>query len=170
MRALGTHSLFWSHAACFPALRGLSSGSLALVADSVHMLSDLVCVVTPPSLRLCVAPLIDRAQIALLIGLYAIRASRQGRTDEATFGGWCTHLADARGTSADAAAGGSRFEVVASHMNACFLVALCFSIIIESIGRFISPNGAACGPACAVSDSRRHRGRRGSRNRDSHRR
>jgi len=44
---------------------GLTTGSLALIADSVHMLSDL---------------------IALLVGFYSLKVARRSRTDSHTFG------------------------------------------------------------------------------------
>ncbi|CAF0892241.1 unnamed protein product [Brachionus calyciflorus] len=73
--------------------------SNALVADSFHMLSDI---------------------ISLIIGLTALRFSKKESSERNTFG-W------------------ARAEVLGSLINAVFLLALCFTILIDSITRFLDP-------------------------------
>ncbi|XP_078586582.1 proton-coupled zinc antiporter SLC30A1-like [Branchiostoma floridae x Branchiostoma japonicum] len=75
---------------------GYVTNSMALVADSFHMLSDVV---------------------SLIVGLGAVRISRV-KTSKNTFG-W------------------ARAEVLGALVNAVFLAALCFSILVESIQRLI---------------------------------
>ncbi|CAH1257024.1 proton-coupled zinc antiporter SLC30A1-like [Branchiostoma lanceolatum] len=75
---------------------GYLTNSMALVADSFHMLSDVV---------------------SLVVGLGAVRISRV-KTSKNTFG-W------------------ARAEVLGALVNAVFLAALCFSILVESIQRLI---------------------------------
>ncbi|EDV28852.1 uncharacterized protein TRIADDRAFT_20152 [Trichoplax adhaerens] len=77
---------------------GYITKSMALVADSFHMLSDVV---------------------ALFVGLFAVRISKR-RSDKNTFG-W------------------ARAEVLGALVNAVFLLALCFSILVESLKRIIEP-------------------------------
>jgi zinc transporter 1 len=72
--------------------------SNALIADSFHMLSDV---------------------IALVIGLVAVRMSK--RSSSRNTYGWV------------------RAEILGSLVNAVFLLALCFSIIVEAINRFVNP-------------------------------
>ena len=73
---------------------GYVTNSMALVADSFHMLSDVV---------------------SLLVGYIALRYSRVGQqTGRYTFG-W------------------ARAEVLGALVNAVFLVALCFSILVEAL-------------------------------------
>lgn len=77
---------------------GYSTNSMALVADSFHMLSDVM---------------------SLIIGFVALRYSKRSqRTDRNTFG-W------------------QRAEVLGALVNAVFLIALCFSILVESLKRLI---------------------------------
>ncbi|KAK3753497.1 hypothetical protein QZH41_017997 [Actinostola sp. cb2023] len=77
---------------------GYMTNSMALVADSFHMLSDVM---------------------SLIIGLIALRYSKRSqRTDRNTFG-W------------------QRAEVLGALVNAVFLIALCFSILVESLKRLI---------------------------------
>lgn len=77
---------------------GYITGSVALIADSFHMLSDV---------------------ISLIVGLFALRYSKKsGQTDRNTFG-W------------------QRAEVLGALINAVFLVALCFTILIEALKRLI---------------------------------
>ena len=76
---------------------GLLFGSLALLADSFHMLSDI---------------------IALSIGFYAMNLSKKSRTSHASFG-W------------------ERAEVIGALVNGSFLLAMCFSITLEAVHRFI---------------------------------
>ncbi|KAM9317462.1 proton-coupled zinc antiporter SLC30A1 [Gastrophryne carolinensis] len=76
------------------------TGSLAMLSDSFHMLSDV---------------------IALLVGLVAVRfAQKTHSTDKNTFG-WI------------------RAGVMGALVNAVFLTALCFTIILEAIERFTEP-------------------------------
>ena len=71
---------------------------MALVADSFHMLSDI---------------------LSLIIGFFALRYSkRKQRTERNTFG-W------------------QRAEVLGALVNAVFLIALCFSILVESLKRIV---------------------------------
>lgn len=79
---------------------GYATNSMALVADSFHMLSDVV---------------------SLVIGFLALRYSKRSqRTERNTFG-W------------------QRAEVLGALVNAVFLIALCFSILVESMKRLVSP-------------------------------
>ncbi|TSN67101.1 Zinc transporter 1 [Bagarius yarrelli] len=76
------------------------TGSLAMLSDSFHMLSDV---------------------IALLVGLVAVRlAARTASTNSNTFG-WI------------------RAEVIGALVNAVFLTALCFTILLEAIERYMEP-------------------------------
>ena len=77
---------------------GYIGNSMALVADSFHMLSDV---------------------ISLIIGLLAVRMASK-RSSKNTFG-WV------------------RAEVLGALVNSVFLLALCFSIFIESVKRIIEP-------------------------------
>ena len=77
---------------------GYITGSVALIADSFHMLSDV---------------------ISLIVGYFALRYSKKaGQTDRNTFG-W------------------QRAEVLGALINAVFLVALCFTILIEALKRLV---------------------------------
>ena len=78
---------------------GYLTKSNALVADSFHMLSDI---------------------ISLIIGLTALRFSKKESSEKNTFG-W------------------ARAEVLGSLINAVFLLALCFTIVVDSISRFLKP-------------------------------
>ncbi|XP_053315802.1 proton-coupled zinc antiporter SLC30A1 [Spea bombifrons] len=76
------------------------TGSLAMLSDSFHMLSDV---------------------IALIVGLIAVRfAQKTHSTDKNTFG-WI------------------RAGVMGALVNAIFLTALCFTIVLEAIERFTEP-------------------------------
>lgn len=75
---------------------GYLTNSLALVADSFHMLSDVV---------------------ALVVGFASVRISKW-RTQKNTFG-W------------------ARAEVLGALVNSVFLIALCFSILVESLKRLV---------------------------------
>lgn len=77
---------------------GYITNSMALVADSFHMLSDVV---------------------ALVIAYISVRMSPK-RWSKNTFG-W------------------ARAEVLGALVNAVFLIALCFSILVESVKRFCKP-------------------------------
>ena len=79
---------------------GYVTNSMALVADSFHMLSDVA---------------------SLIVGFLALRYSSMGkRTHKYTFGY-------------------VRSEVLGALVNAVFLVALCFSIFVESMKRMVIP-------------------------------
>lgn len=79
---------------------GYATNSMALVADSFHMLSDVM---------------------SLVIGFFALRYSKRSqRTERNTFG-W------------------QRAEVLGALVNAVFLIALCFSILVESLKRLVEP-------------------------------
>mgnify|MGYP001794562538 CR=1 FL=1 len=79
---------------------GYSTNSMALVADSFHMLSDVM---------------------SLVVGFLALRYSKKSqRTERNTFG-W------------------QRAEVLGALVNAVFLIALCFSILVESMKRLVTP-------------------------------
>ena len=79
---------------------GYSVGSLALIADSFHMLNDI---------------------ISLIIALWAVRVKNNKPADGRYTYGW------------------QRAEILGALINAVFLLALCFTIIIEAIQRFVSP-------------------------------
>ncbi|KAI0080108.1 cation efflux protein [Panus rudis PR-1116 ss-1] len=76
---------------------GYAVGSLALVADSFHMLNDV---------------------LSLIVALYAIKLTNQTHIDSRYSYGW------------------HRAEILAALVNGVFLLALCFSIFLESIERF----------------------------------
>ncbi|KAM6498180.1 Cation efflux protein [Amanita muscaria] len=78
---------------------GYAVGSLALVADSFHMLNDVM---------------------SLVVALYAIKLSASAADSRYSYG-W------------------HRAEILAALINGVFLLALCFSIFLEAIGRFFSP-------------------------------
>ena len=82
---------------------GLISDSLALVTDSLHMLSDIV---------------------ALIVGFYAVRVTRQKHTQEFTYGWY-------------------RMEAVGALVNAIFLMALCFSLVVNALERLADPYASA---------------------------
>ena len=77
---------------------GYVTNSMALVADSFHMLSDIA---------------------ALVIAFLSVRMAPKS-WDKNTYG-W------------------ARAEVLGAMVNAVFLVALCFSITVESLKRFYEP-------------------------------
>lgn len=78
---------------------GYMSNSNALIADSFHMLSDI---------------------ISLTVGLTALRFSKKESSLRNTFG-W------------------ARAEVLGSMVNAVFFLALCLTIVTNSISRFLKP-------------------------------
>jgi zinc transporter 1 len=61
--------------------------------------------------------------LSLLVALHAIRLSTRASDDRFTFG-W------------------RRAEIVAALVNGVFLLALCLSIALEAIGRFVQRPGA----------------------------
>lgn len=77
---------------------GYAVKSLALVADSFHMLNDV---------------------LSLIVALYAIRLATSPSTAENSYG-W------------------QRAEILGALINGVFLVALCFSIFLEAIERFVN--------------------------------
>ncbi|CCH43404.1 Cobalt uptake protein COT1 [Wickerhamomyces ciferrii] len=80
---------------------GYAVHSLALIADSFHMLNDI---------------------FSLIVALWAVRVSTQKSADAKYTYGW------------------KRAEILGALINAVFLLALCFSILIEAIQRLISPS------------------------------
>ncbi|QLG73567.1 hypothetical protein HG535_0F00770 [Zygotorulaspora mrakii] len=79
---------------------GYMSHSLALIADSFHMLNDI---------------------ISLLVALWAVNVAKIRSPDATYTYGW------------------KRAEILGALINAVFLIALCFTILIEAIQRLISP-------------------------------
>ncbi|RKP31422.1 hypothetical protein METBISCDRAFT_22446 [Metschnikowia bicuspidata] len=79
------------------AIVGYTVGSLALVADSFHMLNDI---------------------ISLFIALWAVKVKTSKPADGKYTYGW------------------QRAEIIGALINAVFLLALCFTIVIEAIQRF----------------------------------
>jgi len=79
---------------------GYAVHSLALVADSFHMLNDV---------------------ISLLVGLWAVKVANQRNNSKTYTYGW------------------QRAETLGALVNGVFLVALCLSIFLEAIQRFVEP-------------------------------
>lgn len=79
---------------------GYAVHSLALIADSFHMLNDI---------------------ISLVVALWAVNVAKTKGADSRYTYGW------------------KRAEILGALVNAVFLIALCFSILIEAIQRLISP-------------------------------
>ncbi|KAH8732989.1 cation efflux protein [Phaeosphaeriaceae sp. PMI808] len=79
---------------------GYAVHSLALVADSFHMLNDV---------------------ISLLVGLWAVKVANQKTNSKTYTYGW------------------QRAETLGALVNGVFLVALCLSIFLEAIQRFVEP-------------------------------
>lgn len=77
---------------------GYITGSVALIADSFHMLSDV---------------------ISLIVGFLALRYSKKTKKNQRNTFGW------------------QRAEVLGALINAVFLVALCFTILIEALKRMV---------------------------------
>lgn len=82
------------------AIVGYSVHSLALVADSFHMLNDI---------------------ISLVIALWAVEAKNNKKADDRYTYGW------------------QRAEILGALINAVFLLALCFSILMEAMARLFDP-------------------------------
>ncbi|KAG5417118.1 ZRC1 [Candida metapsilosis] len=82
------------------AIIGYSVQSLALIADSFHMLNDI---------------------ISLIIALWAVRVKNLKPADGKYTYGW------------------QRAEILGALINAVFLIALCFTIIMDAIQRFFQP-------------------------------
>lgn len=96
---------------------GLIVGSLALMADAFHMLNDI---------------------ISLLVGLWAVKLASKATTDKYTYGVsncllyllfYCVLTAFKW----------LRAEILGAFFNAVFLIALCVSILLEALTRFIDP-------------------------------
>ncbi|KAF2498234.1 cation efflux protein [Lophium mytilinum] len=79
---------------------GYAVHSLALVADSFHMLNDV---------------------LSLIVGLWAVRVANQRTNSKMYTYGW------------------QRAETLGALVNGVFLVALCLSIFLEAIQRFVEP-------------------------------
>ncbi|KAF1969840.1 cation efflux protein [Bimuria novae-zelandiae CBS 107.79] len=79
---------------------GYAVHSLALVADSFHMLNDV---------------------ISLLVGLWAVKVANQRTNSKMYTYGW------------------QRAETLGALVNGVFLVALCLSIFLDAIQRFVEP-------------------------------
>ncbi|KAF2277444.1 cation efflux protein [Westerdykella ornata] len=79
---------------------GYAVHSLALVADSFHMLNDV---------------------LSLLVGLWAVKVANQKTNSKMYTYGW------------------QRAETLGALVNGVFLVALCLSIFLEAIQRFVEP-------------------------------
>lgn len=82
------------------AIIGYTVQSLALIADSFHMLNDI---------------------ISLIIALWAVRVKKLKPADGKYTYGW------------------QRAEILGALINAVFLIALCFTIIMDAIQRFFKP-------------------------------
>ncbi|OBA17017.1 cation efflux protein [Metschnikowia bicuspidata var. bicuspidata NRRL YB-4993] len=82
------------------AIVGYTVHSLALIADSFHMLNDI---------------------ISLFIALWAVKVKNSKPADGKYTYGW------------------QRAEIIGALVNAVFLLALCFTIVIEAIQRFFAP-------------------------------
>lgn len=99
---------------------GLSVGSLALVADAMHMLSDV---------------------IALCVGFYAVHVGKRENGGKATFGQSPVPLLKRTSLCLSTRCvlctfvGWTRMEVVGGLMNGTFLLAICFTIFMEAIHR-----------------------------------
>ncbi|PWN50936.1 cation efflux protein [Violaceomyces palustris] len=79
-------------------ITGYATGSLALVADSFHMLNDVM---------------------SLIVALYAVKLSSKSSDHRFSYG-W------------------QRAEILGALINGVFLLALCFSIFMEALERFIN--------------------------------
>ncbi|KAI9895087.1 MAG: hypothetical protein M1814_000312 [Vezdaea aestivalis] len=92
---LGVDSVFF----LIELIIGYAVHSLALVADSFHMLNDV---------------------LSLCVGLWAVKVANQKSSSRYTYG-W------------------QRAETLGALVNGVFLVALCLTIFLEAIGRFVEP-------------------------------
>ncbi|ODQ45940.1 hypothetical protein PICMEDRAFT_34482 [Pichia membranifaciens NRRL Y-2026] len=79
---------------------GYTVNSLALIADSFHMLNDI---------------------ISLIVALWAVNVAKNRSADAEYTYGWL------------------RAEILGALINAVFLIALCFTILIEALQRMLSP-------------------------------
>ena len=120
-------------------MSGYAVGSLALVADSFHMLKYAsfnlnfqITHITPDSSDV----------MSLVVALYAIKA-RHSRFFFVFLPLNPLHLQLTNGNSKDPrySYGWHRAEILAALINGVFLLALCFSIFLEAIGRFFTTPG-----------------------------
>lgn len=81
-------------------ITGYAVHSLALVADSFHMLNDV---------------------LSLIVALWAVKVAATGKATEKYSYGW------------------QRAEILGALINGVFLVALCVTICLEAIQRFVDP-------------------------------
>lgn len=99
---------------------GYATNSMALVADSFHMLSDVVSIVIA-FMSVKVIYLINQYLTPTLMKCHLFSQMSPKKWSKNTFG-W------------------ARAEVLGALVNSVFLVALCFSILVESIKRYHSPS------------------------------
>lgn len=85
---------------CLEIIIGYMVNSLALIADSFHMLNDI---------------------ISLIVALWAVNVAKNRSADGEYTYGWL------------------RAEILGALINAVFLIALCFTILIEAIQRLLDP-------------------------------
>ena len=100
---------------------GNLTNSMALVADSFHMLSDLIALIIAfVSVRFDITSIFNNSSHCIVqLLLCYFRLSTQ-QCDTNTFG-W------------------ARAEVVGALVNAVFLFALCFTITVQAVKRFVLP-------------------------------
>ncbi|KAK4064618.1 hypothetical protein Trihar35433_8135 [Trichoderma harzianum] len=92
-----------------------------IAIDTAFFLLELICGFLAHSLALTADAFhMLNDIISLAIGLWAVMASQKATTDEFTFG-WV------------------RAEILGAFFNAVFLIALCVSIILEALTRFVEP-------------------------------
>ncbi|KAM0478217.1 hypothetical protein ACHAPX_005407 [Trichoderma viride] len=94
---------------------------IMIAIDTAFFLLELICGFLAHSLALTADAFhMLNDIISLAIGLWAVIASQKATTDEFTFG-WV------------------RAEILGAFFNAVFLIALCVSIILEALTRFVEP-------------------------------
>ncbi|KHN96859.1 zinc homeostasis factor 1 [Metarhizium album ARSEF 1941] len=92
-----------------------------IAIDTAFFLLELICGFLAHSLALTADAFhMLNDIISLIIGLWAVVAAQKATTDEFTFG-WV------------------RAEILGAFFNAVFLIALCVSIILEALTRFVEP-------------------------------
>lgn len=150
-RDRGTEGRRWDDTAPYPchsliirlsisihsSLSGYAVGSLALVADSFHMLNDVM---------------------SLIVAFYALKVSTATQPPlicpsvclawYSTFScsllsSYCLQLSSRPDTTSDPrySYGWQRAEILGALINGVFLLALCFSIFMEAIERFVNVTG-----------------------------
>ncbi|RDA95439.1 hypothetical protein CP533_5446 [Ophiocordyceps camponoti-saundersi (nom. inval.)] len=93
-----------------------------LVIDTAFFLVELIAGFVAHSLALTADAFhMLNDIISLVIGLWAVSAAQKATTDEFTFGQWV------------------RAEILGAFFNAVFLIALCVSIVLEALTRFVEP-------------------------------